>query len=336
MSVAVLIAGLMLMTLLHELGHAIAARAFGLRVQVVSIGFGPPLAHFQWRQVDVLLCVLPFGGFVRVAELNDEEPEAPPAGVPIVARLVVTLAGSLANYLIAAALSIALTVGWGVDTARIEGLEVTMVSDHAAKVGLLVGDVVTRADGQGLQNVEQLQTSFAAAGERPVRLEVIRSGATHSIMATAAGAGRRGLGARYVPRPELRHTSALASVGVGLIEPWRKGAGMLVNASNMLSRGHARRPSSPIGVASRVSKSGRWDLRRTLSFGALLSIAVGMFNLLPLPGLDGGRVCLAIGETVLRRRLRRNVAIGIQLAGAIVLFAAWVAMAGLDLYDLGR
>ncbi|MBI5532876.1 MAG: site-2 protease family protein [Deltaproteobacteria bacterium] len=336
MSVAFLIAGLVLLTALHELGHAAAARALGMHISVVSVGFGPPVVHFRVREADVLFCVIPFGGFVRVEELSGEASEAEVRKVGLAKKLVVTLAGSSANYLIAAAIGVGLALGWGVDTGRTLGLEVTMVSEHAAQAGLAPGDVVLRADGAHLQSVEQLQAAFTAAGARPVRLELLRAAETREVFASAAGPGRSGLGARYVPKPELLRVGLLSAAAHGLVDPLRKASAMLVSAGRWLTPAKARRPVSPVGLASRVAQSGRWDARRVLTFAGLLSVVVGLFNLLPIPGLDGGRVCIAVGEAVLRRRLASRVALAIQLTGALILFAAWIVIVVFDVLALGR
>jgi len=68
-----------------------------------------------------------------------------------------------------------------------------------------------------------------------------------------------------------------------------------------------------------------------LSFAALLSVIVGLFNLLPIPGLDGGRACLIVGESLSRRPLQGRVATVVQIAGALVLLAVWLVLIALDL-----
>ena len=324
MSIAVLFAGLMLLTLLHELGHAAVARAFRWHITVFSVGFGPPFARFVWGQTEVLFCVLPFGGFVRIAELVDDSLPRPSWA----RRASVALAGSGANYLVAAWLGVILTLGWGVDTGRVVGLEVTQVSEHAAARGLQVGDLVVSANDIPVRSVAELQRRFSAAGSEKVRLELVRDGRRERIEAAAAGGP--GLGARYVPRPELAHLSHIAALGYGLADPYRRASSLLSNAGAMLARPGAQRPVSPVGIAARVAKSGRWDLRRILSFAATLSVMVALFNLLPIPGLDGGKLLLSTGEAVLRRRLRPRLAMALQLGGALLLVVAWLLLIAMD------
>ena len=335
MSVALLILGLSLMTLLHELGHAAMARVLGMHVTVISVGFGPPLWYARWRGVEVLVCLIPFGGFVRVDELTGDDPALETRPVSLRDKLAVTVAGSFANYLLAMIIAIVLAAGWGKDTGRIAGLEVTMVSEHAARAGLSPGDLIVRADGEALESVEQLQAVFGRASARAVRLEIVRSGEAMELSAVAAGPTRAGLGARYVPKPELVRVGIVSAVGQGAIDPLHRAAGLLRASARWLTPARASRPLSPVGLAARVAQSGRWDVRRVLSFAALLSVVVGLFNLLPIPGLDGGRVCIALGEAATGRRLKPRVAIGIQITGAMILFALWIAIAVFDLLAMG-
>lgn len=338
MAFALVFAALSFFTLVHELGHAAMARALGLHVTVLSVGFGPPFARFHVRGVEVLLCVVPFGGFVRVSELVDDEAAGPSTRVPLGRRLAVILAGSAANYALAAALGVALALGFGRETGRIEGLEITALSERAERAGLAVGDVIVRADEREVPSVQALQEIFAASRGAAVRLDVLRARAPRRIDAIAEP-GRPGLGARYVPKPELVRDGALRAIAGGLTDPARRTASLIRNSYASIAErraarasGPSARPASPIGLATRVAQSGRWDARRVLSFGALLTVVVGLFNLLPLPGLDGGRASLALAERALGRRLPRRTAFAIQLAGGLLLFAASVALALLDVF----
>jgi regulator of sigma E protease len=328
MSYIVVFAAIALMSLLHEAGHAMAARAFGLQISCISVGLGPPFARLHAGTVEVLLCVIPFGGYVRVVELADDT-EGARASLPV--RLAVTVAGSAMNYAVAAALAICIALAWGADTGRVQGLEVTMVSEHASAQGLRVGDVILRADDQPVDTVEALQSRFEHS--RTVRMALLRGGTLEQIQASAEQ-GRNGIGARYVPKPELVRSGVIDALAHGAADPFRRSAALLSNAGAMLHRSEARRPLSPVGLGARVAQSGRWDLRRVLSFAALLSVVVGLFNLLPFPGLDGGKLTIALGEAALRRRLQRRTALALQVGGALLLVAAWFVLFVLDVVGL--
>lgn len=328
MSAAAVLIGLALMSFLHELGHELVARLLRLRVVAVSFGLGPPIFRRTIRGTDLLIGPLPFGGFVRVAGIGNDDGLRPSWPK----QLAVTLGGSAANYVIAAVLGIILAIGWGVGTGRILGLEVTQVSMHASSQGLRVGDVVTAVDGSPVTSVDELRAKLRTATRGPARLEVKRGSQSLTFPASPEDPTRPGLGARYVPRPDLRSGSVGAAIASGIVEPLRTSGGLLVGAGRWFApNSDAQRPVSAVGLAARVEKSGSWDLRRILSFAALLSVIVGLFNLLPIPGLDGGRASLILAEAAVRRPLQGSTSTAIQIGGALVLLVVWIVLIALDL-----
>ncbi|HEY3353901.1 MAG TPA: site-2 protease family protein, partial [Polyangia bacterium] len=163
------------LALVHELGHLAGARALGLTVTDLSIGLGPPLRRWRLGDVTVALAPIPFGGFVRVSELLPEAAPDPARFRPrrVAARLLVTIAGSLANLLLAGVLAAVAALCCGADTGRIAGLQVTSAGEAAA-AGLRPGDVVERIDGVAVASVEEL--GQALAGKRRARLAARRAG----------------------------------------------------------------------------------------------------------------------------------------------------------------
>jgi len=314
--------------LVHEFGHAVAARLAGLSVLDFSLGLGPSFARLRWGSTTIRFGVIPFGGFVRVAEL---EPGVEGADRfrprSVVGRLLVTLAGPLANYLVAAMLAAAVAAGWGVDTGRVIGLQVTATGEHGAAAGLQVGDVVVAVGERHIERVADLAPAFGATGGGPAQLRVLRDGRPVELVAQPIRSnGRWGLGARYAVLPDLQPVQPPGALAAGLAYPVERSIELLRNAASMLAPNTGVRPVSAVGLADRVSRAGAWDARRVLALLALLSVVVGLFNLLPLPGLDGGRAVLEVVEAARRRRLPARWAIGIQVAGGVVLLGLWLVL----------
>lgn len=327
MMVVLVLLGLGLLSMLHEAGHALAARALGLQVTDVALGLGPAWRRLRWGRTRLHLGWVPFGGFVRVAELAPEADRGRErfAARKVAARVGAIAGGPLMNYAVAAACGIVLALGYGVDTGRIRGLEVTATSAHAQRAGLRRGDVMVRVDGEPVARVHDLAKRLHRAQGDPVDLELVRAGERVVVQAQPLErAGRWGFGARYAPLPELRPVGPVAAVAHGLAQPIRQARSLLANTAQMLVPGSEVRPLGPIGLADRVARSRGWDGRRVLGFAAMLSVVVGLFNLLPVPGLDGGRLVLEGVEASLRRRLAPRWSVGIQVAGALVLLALWV------------
>ncbi len=339
MKVVLVLAGLSLLALVHELGHAAVARAFGMSITRFSFGLGPPLAKRRWGKAALLLGPIPFGGYVRVAEMTPEhEAEGRYRLSAVAKRLAVILAGPAANYLVAAIIAAIIAMSWGLETGRIRGLEVTAVGPQAASSGLRVGDLLVAVDGQPVKQIADLSPALATAADGKAQLSVLRDEGELQLPGRPIqnAEGRWGLGARYVAQPELRRVGTLQAIGGGLIYPFIFSVGLLENATQLLVPDSGVRVVSPVGLADRVARSGAWNGRRILSLAVLLSVVVGLFNLLPVPGLDGGRLCLESLEGVLRRRVAPRYAVGIQLAGALVLVVIWLLVSLRDLGTLFR
>lgn len=332
---AAVLAGLGLLVLLHELGHAAAARAVRLRVTDVSLGLGPSLARRAVGGVTLRLGLVPFGGYVRVPELLPGEGGDGPtrfAPAAVARRAAAILGGSAANLLLAGALAGVSAAAFGVDSGRVSGLEVT-----AAPPGpIVVGDVVTHVEGEPVTRVGDLGRLLGSGQGEPVTVRLQREGRTLEASVTPRRAGRRyGLGARYAVLPELRRVGAVEAALHGAIYPFAEARRLLARAAQSLAPGSGVRQVTAVGLADRVSRSGRWDLRRGLGLAAILAVAVGLWNLLPLPGLDGGRLVLEAVETARRRRLLPRVALLVQLGGALALLVAWAVLLAVDLSRLG-
>ena len=332
MQVALVLLGLSLLVLWHELGHAVVARLLRLDVTDISLGFGPTLGSKVWLHVRWRLGLIPFGGFVSVAQLSLRADE--PGRFrrrAVIARLLTQGAGSAANFLLAAIAITIVALVWGQPTGQIAGLEVTQVSTHAASAGLRVGDRVQTVEGTPVRRVADLSEVLRPADGKPTLVQVRRGGQPVALtMRPLERNGRWGLGARYVAAPEMREATFAQAIGAGAVYPFKQALRLLGNASAMLVPSSGVRPVGPVGLADRVSRTGVWDARRLLSFGALLSVVVGLFNLLPIPGLDGGRIVLEAVESVRRRRVSLRVGTIVQVAGAVALLALWMAVTLVD------
>lgn len=334
MQAGLVLLGLSVLVLWHELGHLLAAWTLRLHITDFSAGFGPTLVQKSWSGIRWRIGVIPFGGFVRVRELSLEadEPDRYRARF-ILRRIIAQLAGSFANFVLATLLVAAAALAWGQPTGAIAGLEVTKVSDHASDAGLRVGDVVERIGDRPIRSVAGLNDALASSGST-VSVYVRRTeGSAQLAMTPLERDGKRGLGARYVARPELRAASPGEALAAGLAYPVSQSRALIRNASAMFVPSSGVRPVGPIGLADRVSQSGSWDVRRVLSFAAMLSVVVGLFNLLPIPGLDGGRLVLELVESVRRKRISIRGALIAQVTGAIVLLALWIVVS--VVWDLG-
>lgn len=194
------------LVLIHELGHHLAARYFGVRVESFSIGFGPRLFGFRYGETDYKVCLLPLGGYVKMAgvelvgdSISSEDAKPDPDGFlakPRWQRLVILFMGPLFNVLLAVALLA------GMYMAHFERLkywtEPAVVGyvqlDSAAKrAGVEAGDRIVSVNGVQTQNWQDVTLAVISATNSTVPVEVERNGSVRS-MSLAIGADRQGLG----------------------------------------------------------------------------------------------------------------------------------------------
>ncbi len=321
----------------HELGHAVAALLCGVRVREFGLGFPPRLLRLgAWRGIELSLNWLPLGGFVR---LDGECDPAIPGGLAASApfkRLAVLAAGPGANVVFGFLLfTLAFMSGWP------EGVSILAVApgSPAEAAGLRAGDVVLRVDGAALQGSEQWLNAASAKLGQPMTLELLRGQAALTVVLTpntAWSPEKRPTGVT-VTRHLVQHSVASASAHA-LAQTWQVVASTLALPAR-LATGQLQakdvRLTSPVGlkqVSDRiVNNTFQWgEAFPLLSLAALVSVALGFTNLLPIPALDGGHLAFLLLEVLRRKRLNARHERLAHLAGMAALYAL---MAGLVIQD---
>jgi regulator of sigma E protease len=366
-TIVVFIGILVVLVLVHETGHFVAAKRAGITVEEFGIGFPPRAASFTWHGTRYSLNWIPLGGFVRMLgedgdielkRLRDQgmtEPEIDRAlhgafnRKPIAIRVAVLLAGVLMNFILAAALfavafSLPIPVGEG-------PLTVTDIQpDSPAEEALEVGDVIIGADGRTFELSGDLTDYIADRGGRIVELQVRRDGTVIDVPVTprivsdadrSRGIGPIGFG--YEPDRVVEHPSAvddpLQAVGQGVDTAWTLAVqipGGLADAVGGLLGLNNRAPDArgPIGIAQETGRVLEAPLVSQLFFVGLLSVNLAVLNVLPFPPLDGGRIAVTLIEGVRRRKLPAEREALIYLTGFAVLIALVILISIQDIQRL--
>jgi membrane-associated protease RseP (regulator of RpoE activity) len=345
--IVLFVAGVFLMIMAHELGHFIAARRFGIKVEEFFVGFGPRLWSFRRGQTEYGLKTVPLGGYVRIAGMNPFQ-EPPPedrdrvfTAKPKWQRAVVLVAGSFTHFVLAFLLLASLFALIGIPRARIAEVEPTLDGSPspAAAAGLRPGDEVLAVDGDDV-NYDEFLDRIDAGG----RMEILfaRGGRELTVTATPVPSEIEGQreprigvliasGSRLHEGPIEATGKGIEAMGDMVVGSFRAmgqifGPDGLRRIGQLLLGEGERSPNDPVGVvgAARVSgqavEAGQLDVFFYLF--AFFNVFVGILNLLPLPPLDGGHLAVLGIEGISGRRMdpRKLVPITAVVAGFLILF----------------
>lgn len=321
----------------HELGHFAVARALGMGVSTFSLGFGPKILTRKAGKTEYALSLVPLGGYVALVGESDEAdipegftPAESFALRPAWQRLLVVAAGPTANILLAWLLCWALAFGWGVPVLQ-PVVGAVNAGSPAARAGLAPGDRILTIDGRSMESWEAMSAAIAASDGRPLRLEVLRP-APPAAESAGPHPARDATGAGHVITLELtaeratrttifgeQETAWLIGVRAGSsvsAEPqgfWRAalaGADQTWNMVSLTWQSFVKlaqrvvpldQVGGPIMIAQMVGEQAHQGLAGLLALTALISVNLGILNLLPVPVLDGGQIVFCLIEILFRR-----------------------------------
>jgi regulator of sigma E protease len=333
-----------LLIIVHEAGHFVAARRFGMRVERFSVGFGPVLFAFRRGATEFAISALPLGGYVRIAGMGPGEAEDASdrglfANQAAWRRFLVILAGPAMNYLAAIAIGWYALATFGLpapDPAPRVGRLVEGMPAQAA--GLRPGDTVSGVAGVSVESWEGLVRELRRHPGEAIAIDVVRpssgaearegpsSGADAQRLAlpitlTAQGAAGFQQAAIYVRAPPGR---AL----VDAVRRTNANAAAQLAAFGALFR---KKPSAegavgPAGIVQQLVQAAREGAAPFLGFVWTISVVLAILNLLPVPALDGGRLVFLGYEIVARRRVDEKVESYVHLAGFVLLIGLILAV----------
>jgi regulator of sigma E protease len=327
--------------IIHELGHFIAARLSGIRVEEFGLGFPPRAATLFVRGgTRFTLNWIPIGGFVRPAGEDDPNVEGGLASASRRARFFTLSAGAGANFLAAIA------VFWFAYMIGAPAVQVTVAevgpSSPALAAGMLAGDVILEVNGREVTGSSVVIEEISSSPGMPVSLLVFRDGEEVGLTVTPRLPGEYNpevegpTGIRLTTEPTGDNVSA--GPGGSLVMSVQTVADVILNtlrAPVMLIRGQISpsdaRPLSVVGISQVAGRAAeqtatQGTLFPLLWFAGVISVALGFTNLLPIPALDGGRLIFVLIEAVRGRRIEPEREGMVHLVGMLFLLGLMVLM----------
>lgn len=341
MAIVALAAVLIVLILVHEMGHFVTAKMTGVKVQEFGLGYPPRIVAVRIKGTEYSLNWLPLGGFVRL--LGEEDPKEPGslASKSIPARLLVLGSGSLMNLLLPAVLfSLTFMIPYQVPTGPVT-IEEVAPGTPADKAGIKAGDVVLEVNGLPVRNTPELIRQIHLSLGEEITLLVQRDGGRDTIRATPRWAPPPGEGPLGVKTQMKEITLVTESHPIWEAVPL--GVRSLAETFQLFrnevrgwfARGTAPQVTGPVGIAQATGEVARAGVSPLLSFAGFISINLGIVNLLPIPALDGGRIFFLLIEAVRRgKRVSPAKERLIHLIGFAILITLMVVVTYFDVLRL--
>ncbi len=290
----------------HELGHFLMAKLFGVRVDAFSLGFPPKLLHKKIGDTDYRLSVVPLGGYVKLFGENPKDevsPELQPVSFshhPLWHRFLIVLAGPVFNLLFAA---LALTLVFAFSGIPYLTTEIGGVKEGspAAQADLQKGDQVLSVGGQAVKRWEYLSAKIRQNGEKPLVLSVRRGDRdfqvtlTPQLMETSDIFGSKVsaviIGISSGETPAVEQVGPIQALTQGVVYTGRLTWLTVESLYKLVVREVPLKSlGGPILIAQMAGKQAEMGATYLIQFMAALSINLFLINLLPIPILDGGHL----------------------------------------------
>lgn len=326
-----------LLAVVHEFGHFLPARYFGVKIDVFSIGMGKELfgitdkKNTRWK-----FSLLPLGGYVQfsgdenIASTKHSSSSDPHLlhNRPVLQRIIVTIGGPAANYLLAMVLFFFLYffVGnFGISTKIADFTE----NSPAQAAGLMVGDSIQSVNGNKVSFFQEVVHKLQEAkSSEPLSISVYRNGQQIefqvALVEDSASNGRKLIGVK--PSSELVFSTPyefMPALYKAITYPFEITWMTLYSLLNMAKTKDVSGLAGPIAIANVISEAASHGIAIVLFYAALISIGLGFFNLLPIPALDGGHLFFYLIELIRGKPLNekiQDIAIKIGIAILVTVF----------------
>ena len=321
---AVFVFGVIVM--IHELGHFLTAKACGMRVDEFAIGIGPNVIQKQKGETLYSIRLLPLGGFNKIAGMDPSEDvgERGFNNKAVWQRFIVIAAGATFNFLLAIVIYFCIFAFHGTTVPSHEPvIGDTFAGNPAAEAGIQQGDRILTINGQPIQEWKDISQSLQGHSNHVVSVTLDRKGEIISTTVIPRESGDRAV-IGINPVMDVKQYGIGESAVYAVTHTGSTIMEMLQGLWNIVT-GHSKGDvAGPIGVAQMAGQVAQHGFISLLLFTALLSLNLGVINLLPIPVLDGGHLVLLILEGITGRKLPEKALQYIQMTGVGLLLLVFV------------
>lgn len=324
-----------ILVFVHELGHFLLAKKLGVGVLTFSLGFGPKILWKKIGETQYQIAAVPLGGFVKLIgenpdeEIKEELRARSFSNQPIWKRSLIIAAGPFFNFFLAIVLFSAINL-FGIPYSPPKVGEVNP-GLPAEAAGLKKGDLILSIDGQDIKKWDDLSRIIRSSQGKELALRVKRNDETLEIKVTPKSSSVKNLFGEEVPtfvigithsgEVLIEKVNPLVALGNGFIQTYQGIRLTVVGIIKLIQRViPAKTIGGPILIAQMAGEQARRGFLSLVLFVAILSINLGVINLLPIPILDGGHFIFLGLEAILRRPISiRKMEIAQQIGLALII-----------------
>ncbi len=336
----------------HEMGHFLAAKSVGVRVEKFYLGFN--FFGLGWKKMykgtEYGIGLFPLGGYVKLAGIIDESMDTEYTGAPdefksknMFQKIWIMSAGVLMNFLLAILIFTHLTYHNGIDDPDPRTVVGKVYPEYPAeKLGLQENDEIISINGIQVADWEAMTKEIHNHPKEEIEISWMRNGELKAAKITTESTPQL-LGDELVERGMIGIIPILNNREAGLIESFSVGISQTYYFLNLtyrsllaLFKGNVsiKEMAGPIMIAKIAGETASAGLNALLGLMAFISINLGFINILPVPGLDGGHVVIALVEGIIRKDLPLKVKMGIQQAGLFLLLLLFITIMVNDIQRL--
>ncbi|MDP4177355.1 MAG: RIP metalloprotease RseP [Bacillota bacterium] len=320
--ILMVIIGFSFLIIIHELGHFIMARVNGVKVEQFSLGMGPKIFGIKGKETEYLIKALPIGGYIKM--LGEEEKvdakNSFTTKTPL-QKLSIVAAGPIMNLIIAVLLFSIFTANVGYQVPVVDKVE----SGYPAAEELQNGDKIVKVNGSSVISWDDFSTIVYTNKGNNLNIQFIRNGITKSVdIKPKYDDGQKryiiGITAKYVQNPNV-----FQSLNHGFIET-KSIAVQTFDVFGNIFKGKVSKDDigGPVTIAKMSVAVAKAGILNFIFFLAYISLQLAIFNLLPIPALDGGWIFFLLIEIITRRKIDDNKMGIINYIGFSLLMALMV------------